>query len=135
MPALSLNGALTLSDNEYQEYRNEPGDLVGRTVPGLPRFSAAAAARWSTAAGVILGVSATSVGDYFADDANQVAVQGYGLLGGSAAYERSVGGSRVRAFLHGSNLTDAAHVASVFINPLRDSSGEAEAIEPGLPRA
>ena len=57
------------------------------------------------------------------------------MLGASAAYERSLGGSRVRAFLQGDNLTDATQVASVFINPLRDPVGEAEAFEPGLPRA
>ena len=134
-PTLSLSGALTLSDNEYLVYQNLVGDFRGRDVPGLPRVAMGMGARWRPADGLSLGVSASSVGEYFADDANTVEAPAYTLLGASVAYERALGPGKLRAFLDGDNLTDEHYVGSVFINPLLDINGRPQAFEPGLPRA
>jgi len=134
-PPLSLNGALTLSDNEYLDYRNELGDHGGRTVPGLPSSAVALGARWRLARDLMLGISAHSVSEIFADDANTVEAPSYALVGASIAYERGLGSARARVFLDVDNLADRRYVASVFINPLKDSAGRPQAFEPGLPRA
>ena len=137
LKALVVNGTMTLSDNEYVDYQSDLGNYSGSEVPGLPRAAGAISASWTAAPGLSVGVSSTAVGEYFADDANTVDVPGYNVLGARVAYERGMGGTRLRAYVAGDNLTDVAHTASVFINPLRSPTQptDYEAYEPGLPRS
>ncbi len=130
MDALSLDVALTLSDNQYITYRNDLGDFGGNDVPGLPKVVFNGEARYSLPAGVTLGLSLERVGDYFADDANTARAAAHALVGATAAYQRKTRLGTLRAFLAGENLTDERYVASLFINGVNG-----EFYEPGLPRS
>ena len=127
---LVVSASGTLSGNEYLEYRNDLGDFSGARVPGLPRGTFHATARWLAAAGLVAEVSAEHRGGYYADDANTAWAGACTLLGASLGYSWTLGTRTARAFVAGHNLADEDHVASVFINGV---SGQF--YEPGLPRS
>lgn len=128
--SLRLQGTATVSENTYLEYTNDLGDFSGRRVPGLPRVSLAGNARYDARGGMWAELSMESQGEYFADDANIARVAAHTLVGVSAGAERRLGAVAVRAFVAGHNLTDEAHLGSVFIN-----GTNGEFFEPGLPRS
>jgi iron complex outermembrane receptor protein len=127
--SLLIEGALTVSNHRYLDYRNELGDFSGRQVSGLPRTSVSGKARYAGPGGISSEVRLESVGGYFADDANTARADAYTIVGATLGYARSVGDAAVRAFIAGENLTDRRHVASVFINGLNG-----QFFEPGMPR-
>lgn len=127
---LLVEGALTVTDNRYLEYRNELGDFSGRQIAGLPRASVSGKARYHGPAGASTEIRLESAGAYFADDANTARAAAYTIIGATLGYARSVGDASLRAYLAGENLTDRRHVASVFINGLNG-----EFFEPGMPRS
>ncbi len=132
---LTLRGAGTFSRNEYVDYLNDLGDYSGNEMPGLPSASWSVSARVELPRGPALSVSTDGLGRYFADDANTVRASSHGLLHASIDYSIQTPHLGLRAFLSGRNLLDQQHVASVFINPLRDTpSDPLRYIEPGLPR-
>ncbi len=126
---LMVQGALTLSRNEYLNYKNDLGDFGGKDVAGLPSSTYSLKARYEWLEGLSTEVSVEGAGSYFADDANSAAAPSYNLVNASLGYTRPVGSSAIQLYLSGNNLTDKKHVASVFINGVGG-----EFFEPGLPR-
>ena len=77
------------------------------------------------------------VGDYFADDANLVAVPDYHTIGLTVSTDRAIPLSKLfgfRAFATVENLTDRKYIGSAFVNP-DVVNGVPVAFEPGSPRA
>jgi outer membrane receptor protein involved in Fe transport len=73
---------------------------------------------------------------YYADDANQVTVDGYTVTSLSIGLDRPLrlgGGLGLRGHLTVNNLFDRAYVGSAFLNPDVVNSVPV-AFEPGLPR-
>ena len=126
---LSVNGAMTLSDNEYLEYTNLTGTYDGNEVAGLPAATFDAAAKVRVPAGLTLAGTFRHVGGYFADDANTASVKAFDLVGLQADYSRPVSIGTLHAFVGVENVTDESYVASVFINGVNG-----QYYEPGLPR-
>jgi outer membrane receptor protein involved in Fe transport len=82
-------------------------------------------------------LSVRGVGDYFADDANVVAVPSYHTLGLTVATDRLIPLTSqlgFRAFATVENLTDREYIGSAFVNP-DVVNGVPVAFEPGSPRA
>jgi iron complex outermembrane receptor protein len=142
-----LHTALTYTDHRYTRYvvdsayYGSPGasaDYSGNRVVGVPQFTYAAAVEFAPAAvrPVELRVGLQAMSQFFADDANQVAVPAYRLVTltlGTADPFSIGGGLGVRGFVTVNNLFDRAYIASAFLNP-DVVAGEAVAFEPGLPR-
>ena len=126
---LLVEGAISVSENRYLEYRNLVDDFGGHRVAGLPRATFSGRARYAAPAGVALTVRAEGVGSYFADDANLAVAPAFTLLGATLAYERPMDAVVLRVFVAGDNLADRRHVASVFINGVNG-----QFFEPGVPR-
>jgi iron complex outermembrane receptor protein len=142
---VALHTALSYTDHRYTQYfvdsaysGSPSADYSGNRVVGVPQFTYAAAVEFAPPAvrplEVRVGVQGMS--QFFADDANQVAVPAYRLvtLTVGAAEPVSIGGGLgVRGFVTVNNLFDRAYIASAFLNP-DVVAGEAVAFEPGLPR-
>jgi len=146
--AIELRGNASYSRNRYVEYivdsvhYGRPGafaSYAGNSVAGVPSASYAASVARSlgTALPLRIELSLRGVGDYFADDANVVAVPAYHTFGMTVATNRAIAlNSHVeaRAFVTVENLTDRRFIGSAFVNP-DVVNGVPVAFEPGLPRA
>ncbi len=144
---VQARGALTLNRHRYTQYVVDsvhygvPGrfaDYSGNRVVGVPSVHYGASLSWSPAPlpGVRLEGGISSVGRYFADDANQVDVPGYSLLNATLGYDSPLalrGGLGVRGFVSVNNLGDRRYVGSAFLNP-DVVGGVPVAFEPGRPR-
>ena len=144
---LGARGALTVNRHRYTEYQVDsvhygvPGrfaDYAGNRVVGVPDVHYGGSLSYSPGAlpGVRLEGGVTSVGRYFADDANAVEVPGYTLLNATLAFDSAIASYRsagVRAFLSVNNLTDRRYIGSAFLNP-DVVGGVPVAFEPGRPR-
>jgi iron complex outermembrane recepter protein len=133
VPALTFDGALTLSHNEYLDYTNDVSQALGRTfngndVAGLPAGIFDSELRWRVAPGLSVAGTYKYIGKSFADDANLASARAASLVGAEAEYGRATPFGFVKLFVAGDNLTDERYVASVFINGVRS-----EYYEPGLP--
>lgn len=146
---VSLETAVTLSDNEYKDYQVDSvhynvnlaghfADFSDNKVVGIPATMTTLSADWRPAAlrGFGVNLTAQRIGDYFADDANTVKVDAYTLTNATFSFDQPIlqhGGFGVRAFVAVNNLTDAGYVSSAFLNPDL-VGGVPVAFEPGLPR-
>lgn len=129
LPRLTVNGAVTLSQNEYVVYANDAGDFGGRDVAGLPAVFANGEVAYRFPGGVTLAGNVQHVGSYYADDANAAAVDAHVLLGARLEYVAALPAATLRTFVAGDNLADERYVSSVFINGING-----QYYEPGLPR-
>ena len=146
---VSLATALALSDNRYREYQVDSvhynlslarhyADYSDNKVVGVPDFFGSATVRYSPRQleAIEVGVGVQHVGEFFADDANVVAVPDYSLFSASLGLRRPLrltDAIDVRGFVRIENLTDENYVASAFLNP-DVVGGVPLAFEPGMPR-
>jgi iron complex outermembrane receptor protein len=144
-----LNTALTLSKNTYEDYRVDSvhynlalaghfADFSGHDVVGVPKSMAHVVLGLSPnawrGAGINLGWHAVS--NYFADDANNITVPGYGTMSATLNLGRPVeiaGGVGLQGFFTVNNLFDRSYLESAFLNP-DIVNGVPVAFEPGMPR-
>jgi iron complex outermembrane receptor protein len=127
--AVRLNGAVSVSDNQYREYANDLGDFSGHEVPGLPRARYAAGARYDSPLGPYGEIRLEGAGRYYADDANTVRARAYNVVDAVLGVHGLLGRADASAFVGVDNLADQDYDASVFINGTGNRF-----FEPGLPR-
>jgi iron complex outermembrane receptor protein len=125
---LTVNGALTVSNNEYLDYTVNNVSFAGNEVAGLPDVTFDGAARYRVVPGLTLSGTYRHVGDYFANDANTASAKAFDLLGLQVDYARPLSFGAISVFVAAENLTDENYVASVFINGINGKY-----YEPGLP--
>jgi iron complex outermembrane receptor protein len=144
---LSLQGALTLSDNRYLRYRVDSvhygvegafADYSDNKVVGVPDVYYGATLGYAPPRlrRVLAQVGLQSSGSYFADDANSVRVSGYTVFNATLALREPWpvgGGLGIGGFIRVENASDRRYVASAFLNP-DIVGGVPVAFEPGLPR-
>ena len=126
---LLVEGAATVTEAIYLDYKSGSTDFSGHRIAGLPRVTFSGKARYRAPAGISADLHVESVGQYFADDVNVAVAPAYTILGAGLAYERPIRDHLIQAFVAGDNLSDKHHVASVFINGTGNRY-----FEPGLPR-
>ena len=119
---------MSVSSNEYLEYRNDLGTFDGNNVAGLPALLASAMARYRFGAGVSAQAGVSGNGRYFADDANTASTIQFGVLDATLSWDRPIARGSLRAFVQGRNLLNKEYVSSVFINGISGQYFEA-----GLP--
>ena len=146
---LSLETALTYSNNTYEQYRVDSSfynaalvgriaDYSGNKIVGVPSvFGTVTLGLAPTALkGLALRVGAQGFGRYFADDANAIVVPGYAILNTTISLDRPIslgGGIGLRGFIAINNAGNRAYLASAFLNP-DVVNNVPVAFEPGLPR-
>jgi iron complex outermembrane receptor protein len=136
---VTFDGGLAISNNEYVDYETDStsagdGHYGGNQMPGVPDITFAGGVTVRSRMGLEGAVNVQSADGYFADDANTLSIRNFTVLNASIAYERSFASTRLRAFLNGSNLTDADYNESVYINPVPGATPDlTRYVEPGLP--
>lgn len=143
---VSLYGAVAYAHHRYREYTvdsvhyGRPGamaDFADNRVVGIPALTytltASAAPGFAAPLRVRLTVQGNS--SYYADDANQVRVDGYRIVNASVGCDEPLrlGGLGLRGYVAINNVLDRPYVASAFLNP-DVVAGQPVAFEPGLPR-
>ncbi len=147
---LSFEGALTLSDNKYLEYRVDSAhynpnkiqvfaDYKDNTVAGVPGAFYSAAVKFvpAFAKGFYARVSGQGTGAYFVDDPNLVKVPSWLSLSATIGLEALRLGESpftLSGFFAAQNFLNSKYIGSAWINPDLSAQGKPMYIEPGLPR-
>lgn len=145
---LSLLASFTMMKTEYKEYAIDSGfidtakvghlrSFKGNEIAGIPTMFSSLRLRYDASflKGLYAEVEGRMVGDYFADDANTLTVDGYTII------DAAVGGNfelirntlDLNLLLRMNNLAGSKYMASAWINP-DSTGGGVPYIESGLPR-
>ena len=142
-----LDGALTLSDNKYDNYKVDsahygvPGkfaDYSNNKTAGIPSlfYNAGITFAPDVFEGFFIGFSVNGTGSYFVNDANAVEVPSYNIINAKLGLNREIRLGEhlnLQGFISVNNIADTKYVGSAFVNP-DVVSGLPVYIEPGLPR-
>lgn len=144
---LSLQGALTYSQNKYKEYlvdsvhygnANHFADYKDNKVAGIPDmfYSAGLTFAPDFLYGAFVGLSLNGMGNYFVDDANTIEVPSYNIFNVTIGIKDAIKLTDyldLKAFININNLADTKYAASAFINP-DVVNNKPVFLEAGLPR-
>lgn len=144
---LSLFASITVMKSEYRNYRVDSAlidpsaagrfqSFDGNEMAGIPMTFGSLRLRydipWLT--GLYAEAEARSIGSYYADDANTLEVECYGMVDAAIGADIEISSLLlVTAGVRVNNILDKKYTASAWINPDRTSGGMPY-IEPGLPR-
>lgn len=143
---ISLDAALTLSDNKYDEYKVDsvhygvPGkfaDYADKKTAGIPSlfYNIGLTIAPDVLKGLFVSFSVNGTGSYFVDDANSIEVPSYNIFNAVVGFNREIKLSdhiNMRGFISVNNLADTKYAGSAFVNP--DIVGGLPVyLEPGLP--
>lgn len=147
---LSFEGALTVSDNKYLEYKVDSvyynankakifADYKDNDVAGVPGAFYSAAVRFapSFAKNFFARIAGQGTGAYVVDDPNLVKVPSWFLLNTTIGFEQIRFGEglfSISGFIAAQNILNAKYIGSAWINPDLNAQGKPMYIEPGLPR-
>jgi iron complex outermembrane receptor protein len=147
---LSLDGAFTLSNNKYIEYRVDSvhysaskagifADYADNKVAGVPEvfFNAGVKYSPSYASGAYVRASLQGVSGFYVDDPNRVRVPAWATMNAAIGIDRfhpAGGAFYLSAFVGINNLLDKKYASSAWINPDLNTAGKPVYLEPGLPR-
>ncbi len=145
----SFNGAFTISNNKYQEYRIDSvhydlqkagkfADYSGNNVAGIPELFYNFGLTYSPSQlnGAFVSISLNGIGKYYVDDANTLLVPSFNVLNATIGLNKQIeitGGLSLRGFMTVNNIFDLKYASSAFINP-DIVNNEAIFLEPGMPR-
>lgn len=120
-PWLLLEGAYTLADYEFTEYRIPNGTVIdtldGKRLAGVPKHFFRATATL-TLGRLVLEADQTTAGEMYGDDRNTLRVEGWGagVTSLRASGSLNLGAVRLSPFGAVNNLFDRRYVGSVNIN-------------------
>jgi outer membrane receptor protein involved in Fe transport len=116
-------------------------DYSGNKIVGVPQTVLNATLGWAPSAlkGLRLQAGVQNIGGYFADDANAIRVPSSSVLNAGVTTTRALalGVLGVRGSVMVTNVSDARHVGSAYLNPDKITVGGVlvpAVFEPGLPR-
>ncbi|HEX5830942.1 MAG TPA: TonB-dependent receptor [Gemmatimonadaceae bacterium] len=121
-PRVTLDGAYTWARYRFAEYRVLRGETVdtldGKTLPGVPEHFLRIGLRTRPAGSLTVDVDHTVSSAVWADDGNQIRVEGWGpgVTTVRAAWDGVWGGYRVQPFGGVQNLFDRRYVSAVTVN-------------------
>lgn len=110
--------AYTFSDYRFVRFRDIDGnEFGGNRLPGLPEHHLYLEGDWQAADGRYASLATRYVGPVFADNANEVEVDGYTVVDARIGRRlRLAGGRRLEAFLGVDNVFDEEYIANVRVN-------------------
>lgn len=121
-PGLMLLGTWTFTDAIFTEYRvvnpTSIDTLDGHRLAGLPRSVARVGLQGSLGHGLSVDIDQAFASAMFADDNNQIQVDGWGsgVTGARLIWHGRAGGVALDPFIAGINLFDRRYVGSVTTN-------------------
>lgn len=147
---LSLEGALTVSNNKYLEYKVDSvyynaskagifADYKDNNVAGIPGAFYSAALKFAplSTKEFYVRISGQGTGPYVVDDPNLVKVPSWLSLNATIGLEQLHLGESpftVSGFIAVQNALNKKYIGSAWINPDLNAQGKPMYIEPGLPR-
>lgn len=145
---LSINLSLTTSKNTYINYvidsivdGTKTGssfiDFSNNEIAGIPSLFGTAQIKYVPAMmqGLQFGLDYRFFGKYYADDANTLQVEPFGVIDCFISYDLAMSESfDMKVFGRFMNVLDATYMSGVWINPERPKIAAPAFIEPGLPR-
>ncbi len=144
---LTMDAALTISDNKYKEYAVDsvyygvPGRIANfadNKTAGIPGrfYNLGITYQPELLSGFFVNINLNGIGNYFVDDANTIEVPAYNIINASLGFNEEIKISDIfslKGFISINNILDEKYAASAFINP-DILNGEPVYLEPGLPR-
>ncbi len=115
-PGLTLTGAYTFSDFEFEDFVTDGGDFSGNEIPGIPRHYVHGRVKYAHWSGLKGAVELTAADGYFADNANEHRNDGYTTIDLRFGYTADLPGARIEPFLGINNVTDKRYNSSVVVN-------------------
>lgn len=114
---LSLAGAYTWSDFRFRDFEDDDGnDFAGNRLPGLPRHALFGEVAWREPDGAYALLDTLIVSSVYADNANDEAVAGHGVVNARIGTVQTMGASEVETFVGINNLLDKDYFSNVRIN-------------------
>jgi iron complex outermembrane receptor protein len=138
---LSAKSAVTISRSTYLKYENLLGRFDNNQTAGLPGIFGSLHLRYDAPADLFIEGSVDHVGEYFADDRNDLKSDGtpdpsvdskvpaYTIFGATAGWKNEFGPIALDIFASIHNIADLSYISSAFINGEQN-----QYFEPGLPR-
>ncbi len=117
-PGLTLTGAYTFSDFEFEDFVTARGDFSGKETPGIPRHFVHGRVRYAHWSGLKGAVELTAADGYFADNPNENRNDGYTTIDLRFGYTADLRGARIEPFLGINNVTDKRYNSSVVVNAI-----------------
>ncbi|MDP6242252.1 MAG: TonB-dependent receptor [Myxococcota bacterium] len=107
--------AYTFSKSSFIDHQSSNGseNFNGNQVPGVPEHLLYLALQYNHPGGLFLSLEGRYVGSFYADDANQVKTDPYGVLDVRAGWRMEFGAWRVTPQLSFNNLLDAKYMDNV----------------------
>ena len=144
---LTVDAALTFSNNEYKNYSVDsvhygaPGsmaDFTNNKVAGIPDrfYNLEIGFQPELLSGFFVNLNVNGIGKYFVNDANTIEVPSFNILNAVIGFNKELkitNNFSVKGFLSINNILDKNYAGSAFINP-DIVNGEAVYLESGLPR-
>ncbi|MBX2844902.1 MAG: TonB-dependent receptor [Saprospiraceae bacterium] len=106
----------TFSDLTYSDYVLDDEDLSGNRLPGHPQHQGSWLARYNAPKGWQVQAEALAVGERYADDQNQVLVNGHEIVNLSLGYEKAFANWSIKPSLGVRNVLNQSYFDNVRIN-------------------
>lgn len=115
-PGLIASAAYTYTEAEYTDYTSGSSNYSGNQVPGVPTQHLYAELRYLHSSGLFAALEGRYVGAFWADDANTVETESYGLLDLRVGWRGEIGAWQLGPYVGLGNLTDTDYNDNVRLN-------------------
>ncbi|MEE3326398.1 MAG: TonB-dependent receptor, partial [Myxococcota bacterium] len=109
VPGLIASAAYTYTEAEYTDYNSKGSDFSGNQVPGVPEQHLYAQLRYVHPTGLFAALEGRYIGAFFANDANTVETESYGLLDFRVGWRAEIGSWQLGPYMALSNLTNTKY--------------------------
>jgi len=117
LPGLTGTATYTWSDFKYDQFQGLGGAVFdGNRIPGIPEQLFNLALNWSNSSGWFAGWDALYVGQFFADNANEVETDSYIVSSFRAGYRWTGGQWVFEPFFGVNNLFDKKYMDNIRLN-------------------
>ncbi|MFT5750712.1 MAG: iron complex outermembrane receptor protein [Flavobacteriales bacterium] len=114
--AWSAKIAYAYSDFIYNEFVTGDTDLAGKFLPGIPKHTTSLGLNYSNESGFYANLTANLVGMQYAEDGNDVVIDGYQFVNLRGGYVFEYRNIEVRPYLGINNLLNQKYTDNVRIN-------------------
>jgi iron complex outermembrane receptor protein len=126
VPGLTLSGAYTYSDFEYDSFTGSVGSTIntvfdGKALPGVPKHQFQAQLSYFHVSGFYFAWDWLHVGNFFANNGNSVENDSYTVANLRLGRDFSFGGWNVAPYLGFNNMFNAEYIGNVRLN--QDANG------------
>ena len=114
--AWNASASFTYSDFEYRDFVLPNGDFTGNVLPGIPQSTTTFQLRYGKATGLQGALQGNLVGRLYANDSNEVVVDGYELINLRIGYIWNLKRIQIQPYFGFNNILDAQYTDNVRIN-------------------